>query len=491
MTPPPTASRNWDTRPLADPSRNQGLLRHDPRGLATINLEPDRVFVPREVDAVDVTDDRHVVARTRPGRAGGFGQFRNSERAPPSVASGATACGGLAATATFRCRQLSVATGLKACNTSRMKTAVFRTCIFAVCFGTKLFAADMQSAPSTPWSAKGAAAYLDGRLAWWMSWPHAARDHQTFCVSCHTALPYALARPTLRAVLGELTPSPIERRLLDNVIRRVRLWEEVEPYYVGVSLTVQSRGTESVLNALILSAYDAPGGTLTPDTQLAFEHMWSQQLTVGNAKGTWPWLEFQLAPWESHSEYYGATLAALAVGTAAADYRSLTKIQGNMKLLREYLTRELASRSLTDRLMVLWASTKIPDLLTRAQQKSIIDEALSKQQVDGGFSLSSLSRTSKLWGDASLQTRSDGYATGLVALVLQEVDADLVRDQSQPELSLAWLKRNQDQAEGRWFAYSLNKRRNPDSDVGRFMSDAATAYAVLALQRANQRYQPN
>jgi squalene-hopene/tetraprenyl-beta-curcumene cyclase len=242
---------------------------------------------------------------------------------------------------------------------------------------------------------------------------------------------------------------------------------------------------------MILSTYDAPAGSLTPDTQLAFDHMWAQQLTAGNAKGTWPWLEFQLAPWESHSEYYGATLAALAVGIASADYRSLTKIQGNMNLLREYLARELASRSLTDRLMVLWASTKIPGLLTRAQQKSIIDEALSKQQVDGGFSLSSFSRSSKLWGDAPLETRSDGYATGLVAFVLQEVGPDLVRDQSQLELSLTWLKRNQEGTEGRWFAYSLNKRRNPDSDVGRFMSDAATAYAVLALQRANQGYQPH
>jgi squalene-hopene/tetraprenyl-beta-curcumene cyclase len=387
--------------------------------------------------------------------------------------------------------QRLLATGSKACNTVRMKIAVFPTCIFAVCIGTNLFAADMQSTPSTAWSAKGAAAYLDGRLAWWMSWPHAARDHQTFCVSCHTALPYALARPTLRAVLGELAPSPNERKLLDNVIRRVRLWEEVEPYYEGTSLAAQSRGTESVLNALILSANDAAAGTLTPDTRLAFDHMWAQQLTLGNAKGTWPWLEFQLAPWEAHSEYYGATLAALAVGTAGADYRSLTKIQGNMKLLGEYLSRELASRILTDRLMVLWASTKIPGLLTRAQQKSIIDEALSKQQVDGGFSLSSLSRTSKLWGSAPLETRSDGYATGLVAFVLQEVDPDLVRDRSPLELSLAWLKRNQNAAEGRWFAYSLNKRRNPDSDVGRFMSDAATAYAVLALQRANQGYQPH
>jgi len=42
------------------------------------------------------------------------------------------------------------------------------------------------------WDQKAAAAYLDQRASWWMGWPRAARDHETFCVSCHTAVPYVM-----------------------------------------------------------------------------------------------------------------------------------------------------------------------------------------------------------------------------------------------------------------------------------------------------------
>jgi squalene-hopene/tetraprenyl-beta-curcumene cyclase len=47
---------------------------------------------------------------------------------------------------------------------------------------------------------------------------------------------------------------------------------------------------------------------------------------------------------------------------------------------------------------------------------------------------------------------------------------------------IAWLEANQDKTTGAWPAWSLNKKRNPQSDAGPFMSDAATGYAVLALE---------
>src|SRR5688572_29147133 len=83
----------------------------------------------------------------------------------------------------------------------------------------------------TPFDAKAAAAYLDARAESWSTWSNAQRDRGTFCISCHTTLPYALARPELRVPLGESQPSPAEAKILDNLLTRARHWREIEPFY--------------------------------------------------------------------------------------------------------------------------------------------------------------------------------------------------------------------------------------------------------------------
>ena len=367
-----------------------------------------------------------------------------------------------------------------------MRTVTFATCILATCLAAIVLASSEPSsnASSESWNGKAAAAYLDGRMTFWMGWEVAARDHGTFCVSCHTVVPYAMARPALRAMLAEQGPSPTERRLLENVTKRVRMWKEVEPFYPdekrGFPKTSESRGTESVLNALILVSNDASTGKLNPDARLALDNMWGQQLKAGEAKGAWPWLQFHNSPWEGDSQYYGAALAAIVIGSAPGSYQYSPGIQDDIKLLREYLVQGKASQTLLDRVMLLWASTKVPGLLSPDQQKSIMDEALSKQQADGGFSLSSFVGVWKRRDNTPLETKSDGYATGVVTLALQE--AGMKRDQPQLRRGLTWLMLNQETTDGRWLAYSLNKQRDLSSNIGHFMSDAATAYAVLALQ---------
>ena len=341
------------------------------------------------------------------------------------------------------------------------------------------------------WDAKGAAAYLDGRLGWWMGWPKAARDHETFCVSCHTALPYALSRRALGKEIAEQAPSANERRLLDNVVKRVRLWKEVAPYYSdadrGAYKTSESRGTESVLNALVLASRDEQGGRLRDDTRAALHNMWAEQQTGGKQKGAWPWLRFANEPWEADdSDYFGATLAAVAAGTAPEEYRSRPEIQGNLKMLREYLNRESATQTAINRVDLLWAAAKMPGLIDAERRSAIIQEILAKQQADGGWSLSTLTGGWKRADGTAQEARSDGYATGMVVFALQQ--AATPRENAQLQRGLAWLANNQNKAEGFWPGYSLNKNEahHLSPETARFMTDAATAYAVLALSEASR-----
>jgi len=358
-----------------------------------------------------------------------------------------------------------------------MRTSIL--CTITACVAGSLLAADT-STPS--WSEKSAAAYLDGRMDWWSTWKSSARDHDTFCVSCHTALPYALGRQALRAALRESGPSPLEQKLLDNVTKRVRLWWEVDPFYPdaksGAGKTVESRGTESVLNALIL-VRNSPRGGLSPDAELALTNMWGQQITTGAEAGAWPWLQFHNAPWEGDSQFFGSTLAVLAIGGAPPEYRAAPERRQGLGELRQYLSREWKSQKLIDQVMLLWASSELPDLLTKTERDTIIADVRGKQREDGGFSMAQFVADWKRKDGTPLETQSDGYATAMVATALQELEAD--RKDPTLQKSLLWLSTHQ-QADGRWAAWSLNKQRDPASDPARFMSDAATAFAVLALE---------
>lgn len=337
-----------------------------------------------------------------------------------------------------------------------------------------------RSAPPE-FDAKAAAAYLDARAEWWSTWPNAQRDRGTFCVSCHTTLPYALARPELRAALGEGGPSSAESKIFNNLLTRARSWRDVEPFYPdqtrGIPKTSESRAIEAVMNAVVLSRRDARTGHLSDDTRTALDVMWSLQMKTGPNTGAWTWLDFNYEPWESpNSPYFGASLAAIAIGSAPDGYAASPEIQDRVKALRGYFARRHPAVSLLNQLMGLWASGTMRDLLSPEQRTATIEAAFAAQQADGGWSTSSLGTYQRV-DKTPNNTKSDGYATALACLALQVAGVDDPRVAKGRD----WLRRHQDRATGRWTATSLNKERDPESDSGKFMTDAATAYAVLAL----------
>jgi squalene-hopene/tetraprenyl-beta-curcumene cyclase len=152
--------------------------------------------------------------------------------------------------------------------------------------------------------------------------------------------------------------------------------------------------------------------------------------------------------------------------------------------LRDYFQRQYEHESLHNKLMALWASGSVPNLLTEEQRKITADAAFALQQADGGWSSTSLGSYKRV-DNSPNDTRTDGYATALVTLALQQ--GGVSASDARVAKGLDWLRRNQDRASGGWLATSLNKNRDPESDPAKFMSDAATAYAVMALTTASAR----
>jgi squalene-hopene/tetraprenyl-beta-curcumene cyclase len=250
----------------------------------------------------------------------------------------------------------------------------------------------------------------------------------------------------------------------------------------------ESRGTEAVVNVLILARDDATRARKAPSaaTQTALQHLWKTQTTDGSDAGSWDWLNFGLAPWEADgSRAFGAALAAIAVGSAPRylDQKLDEAASRGVRSLRDYLRRRLPDESLYNRLWILEASTTWKDLLSADQKRQVIDQLLAARRADGGWSLASLGNFKRVDGTPQVQD-SDGYATGLAVHALLRARSPAAR----PEVvqGLGWLRSHQNE-DGSWPGRSVNKKRDPATFVGKLMSDAATAIAAQALVEADSR----
>lgn len=363
----------------------------------------------------------------------------------------------------------------------------------AAVWGTVAWADDA----GDPARVRRAIAALDARQDAWSQFARAQRGEgasRTVCVSCHTGVSYALARPVLGQFTASTERSASEERLIGAVELRTARWDELDSprfrlmYDSNERKKAQSRGTEAVINALILARDDATRARSEPaaSTRAALQHLWKTQSKDGSEAGSWDWLDFGLEPWEADgSRVFGTALAAMAVG-AAPGYRDGElddEAARGLMLLREYLRRRFADESAYHRLWILEASRSMPGLLSPDQKRAVIEQLVSLRRDDGGWALATLGPFERVDGSAQDQT-SDGYATGLVLHVLLSSGTPATRPEV--ERGLAWLRSHQ-QADGSWPGRSVNKQRDPATFVGKLMSDAATALAALALAEAGSR----
>jgi hypothetical protein len=313
-------------------------------------------------------------------------------------------------------------------------------------------------------------------------------------------VPYLLARPVLRKAMRAKEPTPQEVRLFTEMARRVETYPEHES--MSDAKHGGERATEAVLNALALARQDAFEKRAHPSavTQKAFQQLWETQ----SADGAWDWMNFGEEPDETgDARYNGAALAAIAVGMSPALLEN-HDTAGYVDKLRGYLNGKFGEQNLYRRTWMLLASSRLTGLLTREQRDSLIADLQAKQNSDGGWSLYKLgpwrwSNSSTPFEppgkpDTALLERSDGYGTALVTYALRE--SGLSANDAGLKRSTEWLKVNQSDVEvdGHpwkcWRTHSLNHDREHGGSRGGvwkqlLMSDAATAFAVLALCSAD------
>ena len=265
-------------------------------------------------------------------------------------------------------------------------------------------------------------------------------EDRSCALSCHTTVPFVIAS----AHLGPEAAATREA-ILERVAGRVQNWDAASPWYGGTSEKVaQSRGTESVLNALALATHDHP------EAPRAIEHLARSQ----RSDGGWDWLDFGLAPWEDgEAEVAGAALAAVAL--ARVDDPPGQAVAGVRRYLGAQLDRR--RRPLHSTLAVLWAEATLGQVLPCKLPVSPVKAVLDAQRRDGSWN-------------------RDPYLTALATYVLSQY-FDGASHETVAK-GRAWLREHQDN-DGSWSGRSPN-RRDPFND--QLATDAATAFAVLALE---------
>jgi len=308
------------------------------------------------------------------------------------------------------------------------------------CLALSAFAGD--------WNPRRAAEYLDARQQEWFAWP-AANNGAKPCISCHTGLPYLMARPALRKALGEKEPTQYETGLLDSLRSRI---DKKEPN--GPSL-----GVESVMAAFFLR------------TPAAYDRMWEMQVKDGATPGGFKWFNLDLDPWEEpESQLFGASLAAVAVNNAPADYRDRPDVKERTAALAAFLKAPHEKQPLQNRLLVAWASNDA------SLRKSVAAEVLARQSPDGGWTMESLGPWHTHANAPEAKPGNNTYATAFASYVLMQCGTP----KAQLTKAVDWLRSHQSD-HGYFYADSLNKQYKPDSMEIRFMRDAATGWASLAL----------
>jgi squalene-hopene/tetraprenyl-beta-curcumene cyclase len=286
---------------------------------------------------------------------------------------------------------------------------------------------------------------------------------QRKCGTCHTNYAHMMAGPTVEKIAS--TELAEVRAFFEG---RATGWDRPEKAAKPIA-----QG-EIVATAAALALYDAAStGKLHPISRSAHDRIW----TIQRPDGGWNWFDCDLPPSED-DDYYGTTLAAIAVGHAPDDYKSTEAARRGLVKLRKYL-HDTPAPNLHHRALLLWASTGVDGLMDGPERERTVADLIAKQRPDGGWSLTSLGRWTRRDGTPNSEDApSDGYGTGYVVYVLRQsgmpADAPAIRR------GIDWIKTHQ-RASGRWFT------RSPSLDHAHYLTHAGTGFVLMALAACGEK----
>ena len=302
-------------------------------------------------------------------------------------------------------------------------------------------------------SIERAARYLDRAALRW--------QEEKKCGTCHTNFAHLVSRPSA----GSVVPAPPEvRRFFEDMV--TRRWPEKGPRW----------DAEVVCAAVTLAWNDREtSGELHPVTRQALDRMVSLQ----REDGGWTWLYCGWPPMES-DDHYGVTFAALGLGAAPGDYAGTENGRKALDGIRRYL-RAHPAPSLHHELMILWASTRVEGILRAEEKSSILDKLFDAQSPDGGWAVARLidgwKEHRRQDGKPQDLLSSDGYGTGFAIYVARA--AGVPANDARIRKGLRWLSANQRRS-GRWYT------RSPTLDSMHYISNAGTAFALMAIQSCRE-----
>ena len=291
------------------------------------------------------------------------------------------------------------------------------------------------------YSPEKAARYLDRAALTWQK--------KKKCATCHTNMPYLMARPALSTVLKDSG----EVRSFFEDYPKVR-WAKRKPS--------EKQGFWAVVVATGLTFHDLQTtGKLGETAREALDTMWTTQ----RENGAWRWPDCDYAPMEI-DDHYGATLAAVTVGIAPDDYANTAAAKAGLEKLRDYFKND-PPKSLHHRAMLAWCSKRIDGIVDRETSAKTLSELLALQLPDGGWSTSSFLTDWKgleIQEGRPLKTKtSDGYGTGFCHCDCQRVGRPGDRS---PVAKRDRVDQKESKGE-RKMVHSIAGQRSPQPDVER------------------------